>query len=71
VPSAELPGRSDPGSWPFVVLWLQGLVLVTLGMVWAWSRWGRWQSWLVGLSLLVGVLWGLSDATMRLLPNLL
>ncbi|HEX3908604.1 MAG TPA: class E sortase [Mycobacteriales bacterium] len=71
VPSAELPGRSDPGSWPFVVLWLQGLVLVTLGMVWAWSRWGHWQTWLVGLSLLAGVLWGLSDQTMRLLPNLL
>jgi sortase A len=71
VPAAELPGRGDPGSWPFVVLWLQGLVLVTLGMVWAWSRWGHWQTWLVGLSLLVGVLWGLAEQTMRLLPNLL
>jgi sortase A len=54
-----------------VVLWLQGLVLVSVAMVWAWSRWGHWQTWLVGISLLLGVLWGLSEATMRLLPNLL
>jgi sortase A len=71
VPAAELPGRGDPGGWPFVVLWLQGLVLVTVGMVWAWSRWGHWQTWLVGLSVLIGVMWGLSEQTMRLLPNLL
>jgi sortase A len=71
VPTAELPGRGDPSSWPFVVLWLQGLVLVTVGMVWAWTRWGRWQTWLVGVSLLLGVLWGLSEQTMRLLPNVL
>jgi sortase A len=71
VPTAELPGRGDPGGWPFVVLWLQGLVLVTVGMVWAWSRWGHWQTWLVGVSLLIGVLWGISEQTMRLLPNLL
>jgi sortase A len=71
VPAAELPGRGDQGAWPFVVLWLQGLVLVSVAMVWAWSRWGHWQTWLVGISLLLGVLWGLSEATMRLLPNLL
>jgi sortase A len=71
VPTAELPGRGDPGGWPLVVLWLQALVIVTVGMVWAWSRWGHWQTWLVGLSLLIGVMWGLSEQTMRLLPNLL
>lgn len=71
VPAAELPGRGDPSGWPFVVLWLQALAVVSVGMVWAWSRWGRWQTWLVGGSLLIGVLWGLSEATMRLLPNLL
>jgi sortase A len=71
VPAAELPGRSDPSAWPFIVLWLQALVVVAVGSVWAWIRWGRWQTWLVGAPLLLGVLWGLAEESMRLLPNVM
>jgi sortase A len=71
VPNSELPSRSDPGAWPFLVLWLQGLVVAAVGAVWAWMRWGRWQTWLVATPIVLGVLWGLSTEGMRLLPNLL
>jgi sortase A len=71
VPAAELPGRSDPGAWPFIVLWLQALVVVAAASVWAWIRWGRWQTWLVGAPVLLGVLWGLAQESMRLLPNVM
>jgi sortase A len=71
VPVSELPGRSDPGAWPYLVFWLQGLILGGVGSVWAWLRWGRWQTWLVGAPILLAVMWGISEEAMRLLPNLL
>jgi sortase A len=71
VPVSELPGRSDPGAWPFLVLWLQALVVATVASVWAWLRWGRWQTWLVGTPIILGVLWAISQQSMRLLPNLM
>jgi sortase A len=71
VPVSELPGRSDPGAWPYLVFWLQALILVGVASVWAWMRWGRWQTWLVGAPILLAVLWGISEESMRLLPNLL
>jgi sortase A len=71
VPVSELPGHNDPGAWPFLVLWLQGLILASVGSVWAWVRWGRWQTWLVGAPIILGVMWGLSEEAMRLLPNVL
>lgn len=71
VPSAELPGQSDPSSWPFVIFWLQALLIAGCGIAWLWSRWGRWQTWLVGVPVLVALLWGLSTEAMRLLPNIM
>jgi sortase A len=53
------------------VLWLQALVVVAAASVWAWIRWGRWQTWLVGAPVLLGVLWGLAQESMRLLPNVM
>ena len=43
VPSAELPGHSDPGAWPFVLLWVQALLIAGVGTAvaaWMWSRSG-------------------------------
>jgi sortase A len=71
VPIAELPGRSNPGAWPYLILWLQALIVAGVGSVWAWLRWGRWQTWLVGAPIILGVLWGISEEAMSLLPNLL
>jgi sortase A len=69
VPADEQPGNDDPGVWPFLVLWLQALLVTSVAVVWAWSRWGRRQTWLVGAPLLLAVAWGVADASMRLLPN--
>ena len=54
-----------------LVFWLQALLVVVLGIVWAWHRWGRAQTWIVffPLTALVGLL--SSAEAVRLLPNLL
>lgn len=67
---ASLPMHNDPTIFPFI-LWLGGLVLVALAVSWAWLRWGRFETWIVGAPVLLAVLWGTSDAVMRFLPNLL
>lgn len=69
VPTAELPGNDDPSVWPFIVLWLQALLVTGVGVVWSWARWGRRQTWLVGAPLVLAVAWGVADTAMRLLPN--
>ena len=71
VPVSELPGKSDPSAWPYLVLWLQGFIVAGVASVWAWMRWGRWQTWLVGAPIILGVLWGVAAESMRLVPNLL
>ena len=54
-----------------LVLWLEALVLVGLGAVWAGRRWGVGRAWPVGAGPLLAVLWGTSHAAWGLLPNLL
>jgi sortase A len=70
VPTAELPGRSDPNAWPFLVLWLQALIISGGAGVWSWMRWGRWQTWLVAVPIIFSVMWALSQEGMRLVPNI-
>ena len=69
VTPAEIQGHGDPSAWPFVVFWLQGLLVGLVGLVWLWSRWGLSRTWLIGAPVLLGILWGLSTELMRLLPN--
>jgi sortase A len=69
VATSDLAGQGDSGAWPFVIFWLQGLLLAAIGAVWMWVRWGRLQSWLVGAPVIFAILWGLSTEVMRLLPN--
>ena len=54
-----------------LVLWLQALIIVAVGIVWSWHRWGRLQTWIVFLPVtaLVGLL--ASNQFLKLLPNLL
>jgi sortase A len=53
-----------------LVLWMQALVLVAVAMAWARVRWGRWETHLVGLPVVLAVLWYVYEAGARLLPNL-
>ena len=68
---ASEPMRGDTGGLIPLIFWLQGFVAVSIGLVWAWRRWGRWQTWLAGAPLGIAVLWGTSGAVVRLLPNLI
>ena len=69
VPPSEIQGHGDPSAWPFVVFWIQALLVGLVGAVWLWMRWGRWQTWLVAVPVLFAILWGLSTEILRLLPN--
>jgi sortase A len=67
---AEVQGHNDPGAWLYVGLWSLALVAGTVAFWRLWSRWGLLRTWLVGAPVLFGILWGLSDEAMRLLPNI-
>lgn len=71
VPGAERPMASDPSTLWALMLWLQALVLVAVGGMWSWARWGRHQTWIVFAPVTAAV--GLASAgqLVRLLPNLL
>jgi len=69
VSPVEYQGRSDPTAWPFIIFWLQALLVASLAIAWLWTRWGHAQTWLVGAPLIFAILWGLSTEAMRLLPN--
>jgi sortase A len=75
VSAADLPAEeqimaTDTRTMWALILWLQVLIALSLGAVWAWHRWGRAQAWVVFLPplLLVGLL--ASGEVARLLPNL-
>lgn len=69
VPDSEVQGRGDPAAWPFIVFWIQALIIAACLVAWLWSKWGRWQVWLVGAPVIFCLMWGLSTEAMRLLPN--
>jgi sortase A len=71
VSSASLPMQNDPGATVPVIFWLEALLGVSAAVGWSWVRWGRAQTWIVGVPVLLFVLWGTSGALMRFLPNLL
>lgn len=54
-----------------LAFWLQALIALALGAVWAWHRWGRAQAWVVFLPALLLVGLSASGEVARLLPNLL
>jgi sortase A len=71
LPSAEKIMGSDPSTLWALALWLQALIALSLGVVWAWHRWGRAQAWVVLLPPLVLVGLMTTSEVSRLLPNLL
>ena len=70
LPRDQQAMQGDPSALPMVLLWLQGLLVTSIATVWAWYRWGKPQTWLTGGAIALGLLWGLSAAASRLLPNL-
>jgi sortase A len=71
VPPEEATMKGDSSKLIVVVLWLQGLLLAAIAMVWAWRRWGAWQTWIVGSAVVIALLWGASNSAALLVPNLI
>lgn len=71
LPSQERVMAGDSRTLWVLAFWLQALIVLSIGAVWAWHRWGRAQAWVVFLPpmLLVGL--AASGEAARLLPNLL
>lgn len=58
------------GMYP-LVLWMQLLAVAVVGGIWARTRWGLWQSWLVAAPVALAALWGATTNLWLLFPNLL
>lgn len=71
LPGEERLMGTDTSTLWVLVLWLQGLLVVSLAAVWAWHRWGRPQAWIVFLPPLAFLGLGAAGEVARLLPNLL
>jgi sortase A len=70
IPPQEKALASDWSALLPLVLWMQALVLVAVAIAWTRVRWGRWETHLVGLPVVLAVLWYVYEAGARLLPNL-
>ncbi len=71
VPSSEDEMASDPSALLPLSLWLFGLLAVGVFAAWGIVRWGRPQTWVIAIPLLLAALWGASDSAAMLLPNLM
>lgn len=70
IPLEERFLASDRPALLNVVLWTQALLVTALAIAWARMRWGRWETHLVGVPVVLAVLWQVYESFGRLLPNL-
>jgi sortase A len=68
--AAESTMRGDGRALFAVMVWLELLVLATVGVVWTSKRWPLGPLLLVGTPVALALLWATMDAAARLLPNL-
>jgi sortase A len=71
VSSSEKAMGTDPLAWVPLVLWGQGLVLSVGALTWLAYRWGRWQTWTVGVPVVSYIAICIAEEVTRLLPNLM
>jgi sortase A len=71
LPAAERPLGSDSRALWALALWLELLIAIVLLATWAWQRWGRGQTWIVFVPLLMLVGLNAAEEIIRVLPNLL
>jgi sortase A len=75
VPSAvsrtSQPMQADPSGLVAFIFWVEALAAVVVLLSWSWNKWGRPQTWMVGVPIVLFTLWGTSNALMRFLPNLI
>jgi LPXTG-site transpeptidase (sortase) family protein len=68
---SELAMQGETAAWIPLAFWAQGLVVAAIGAVFLAARWGRWQTWIVGVPVLLLLGLGVSEQVARLLPNLI
>lgn len=71
LPLSERPMGTDSSTLWALALWLQALIVLSVGVVWSWNRWSRPATWIVFLPPLALVGLAASGEIARLLPNLL
>ncbi len=71
LPANERVMAGDSSTLWALALWLQAMIGLSIGVVWAWHRWGRAQAWVVFLPPLMLIGLSASGELARLLPNLL
>ena len=54
-----------------MVLWSEALILAGVGLSWLGSRWGRWQTRIVAVPVVIYLGAAVADQVARLLPNLM
>ncbi len=62
---------TDPGALVPVVLWGAALLSAVGLLAWAGPRWGRWQTWIVAVPVVLFFSLSISDQVACLLPNLM
>jgi len=68
---AEQAMGTDSSAWVPLVLWGQGLVIMAWLITWARGHWGRWQTWIVAVPVVLFFGLEVADQAARLLPNLM
>jgi len=68
---AEAALAGDTSAWIALVFWIQALLIASVGMTWAWIRWGKWQAWIVGVPVVLFIGLSLAGQASLLLPNLI
>jgi sortase A len=71
VSKAELPMGTDSSTLWALAFLLQGLIVASVGAVWAWHRWGHAQAWIVFFPVLALFTYFAFNQSVRLLPNLM
>ncbi|MCZ0981040.1 hypothetical protein O1L60_24280 [Streptomyces diastatochromogenes] len=71
ITAAEEPLAGEDDVWPGIFLGVQGLLAAALLTVAARRRWGRRQTWVTAVPVLVALGVAVSGQLTRLLPNLL
>ena len=62
---------TDPGALVPTVLWGALLLGVAALLAWTGQRWGRWQTWIVAVPVVIYLSLSIADQVARLLPNLM
>ncbi len=71
LPDAERPLSNQTNTIWALALWMQALILLSVGVIWGWLRWGRAQAWIVFTPPLALVGLSASGELAKVLPNLL